>query len=127
MEKIMIATDKAPKAIGPYAQAVKFGNLVFTSGQISIDPKTNELAEGGIDVQTRRVLDNLKEVLESAGSDLEKVIKATVYLSDLKNFTAMNEIYGLYFNHNKPARSCVEVKRLPKDVLIEIDLVAYST
>lgn len=127
MEKITITTDKAPKAIGPYAQAIKFGNLVFTSGQIAIDPKTDKIVEGGIESQARQVFDNIKEVLEAARSSLKDVLKVTVYMKDLSQFTNMNEIFSLYFGANKPARSCVEVSRLPKDVLIEVDVIARAS
>ena len=126
MEKITITTDKAPKAIGPYAQAIKFGNLVFTSGQIAIDPKTDGVVDGGIEMQARQVFDNIKEVLEAARSSLKDVLKVTVYLKDLSHFANMNEIFSLYFGANKPARSCVEVSRLPKDVLIEVDVIARA-
>ena len=120
----VVDTDSAPKAIGPYSQAIKVGNFIFTSGQIAIDPEKNELISGGIQEQTRRVLENLKAVLEAAGSSLENVVKTTVYLSDMNEFSAMNEVYAQFFESTKPARATVEVSRLPKDVKVEIDAIA---
>lgn len=120
-----VETKEAPKAIGPYSQAKVVGDFVFTSGQIAINPKTNELVEGGIEVQTKQVLENLKEVLKAAGSSLDEAIKVTVFLSDMNDFAKMNEVYTEYFK-NKPARSTVQVARLPKDVKIEIDVVALK-
>ena len=122
----VVDTDSAPKAIGPYSQAVKVGNFIFTSGQIAIDPEKNELISGGIQEQTRRVLENLKAVLEAAGSSLENVVKTTVYLSDINEFSAMNEVYAQFFETAKPARATVEVSRLPKDVKVEIDAIATT-
>ena len=119
-----ISTDKAPKAIGPYEQAIKIGDFVYTAGQIPIDPKTSNLVAGGIAEQTRQVLENLKAVLESAGSSLDKVIKATVFLKNIADFAALNEIYGEYLGKAKPARSTVAVADLPRGALVEIDLVA---
>jgi 2-iminobutanoate/2-iminopropanoate deaminase len=119
-----ISTDKAPKAIGPYEQAIKIGDFVYTAGQIPIDPKTGNLVAGGIAEQTRRVLENLKAVLEAAGSSLDKVIKATVFLKNMADFAALNEIYGEYLGKAKPARSTVAVADLPRGALVEIDLVA---
>ena len=127
MEKVIINTEKAPKAIGPYVQAVKCGTFVFTSGQIPIDPETNEITGTTIEEQSRRVFDNLKEVLEASRSSLAQVVKVTVFLSDMENYTGMNEIFSLYFGENKPARSCVEVSRLPKDVLIEAEVIAVAS
>ncbi len=122
--KEIIATDKAPAAIGPYSQAVKVGNLLFTSGMIPIDPATNTLVEGGIEVQAERALENVKNLLEASGSSLDKVVKTVVFLKDMNDFAKVNEIYAKYFTENYPARSCVEVARLPKDVLIEMEAIA---
>jgi 2-iminobutanoate/2-iminopropanoate deaminase len=122
--KEIIATDKAPAAIGPYSQAVKVGNLLFTSGMIPIDPATNTLVEGGIEVQAERALENVKNLLEASGSSLEKVVKTVVFIKDMNDFAKVNEIYAKYFTENYPARSCVEVARLPKDVLIEMEAIA---
>lgn len=121
MEKI--STKNAPQAIGPYSQAIKSGGLVFSSGQIGLKPD-GELAGSDISVQTGQVLDNLAEVLKAAGSELTKVVKTTVYLADMEDFAAMNDVYKGYFNENKPARATVEVSRLPKDVLVEIECIA---
>ena len=119
-----VSTDKAPKAIGPYEQAIKVGDLVYTAGQIPIDPQTGNLVSGGIAEQTRQVLENLKAVLEAAGSSLDKVIKATVFLKNMADFAALNEVYGEYLSKAKPARSTVAVADLPRGALVEIDLVA---
>jgi len=123
MERIF--TKEAPKAIGPYSQAIKAGGFVFCSGQIAIDPKTNEFKPGTIIEETTRVIENLKAVLEQAHSGLEKTIKVTVYLPDIENFTEMNKVYENYFV-NKPARSTVEVSKLPKGAKIEIDVIAET-
>lgn len=120
----VVATQKAPTAIGPYSQAIKAGGFVFTSGQIPIDPATGNLVSGDIAAQTERVLANLREVLAAAGSGLERVVRTTVFLKNMSEFVAMNEVYGRYFKDDPPARSTVEVARLPKDVLVEIDAVA---
>lgn len=122
MAKTIIHTDKAAPAIGPYSQAICVGNLVFSSGQIPLLPD-GSLVEGDVQAQTRQVLENLKAILEAAGSSLDNTIKCTCFLSDMNNFAAMNEIYGQYFSSH-PARSAVEVARLPKDVLIEIEAIA---
>ena len=122
--KEIIATEKAPAAIGPYSQAVKVGNLLFTSGMIPIDPATNTLVEGGIEVQAERALQNVKNLLEASGSSLDKVVKTVVFIKDMNDFAKVNEIYAKYFTENYPARSCVEVARLPKDVLIEMEAIA---
>ncbi len=122
--KTIIATDKAPAAIGPYSQAVKVGNLLFTSGMIPIDPATNTLVEGGIEVQAERALINVKALLEESGSSLDKVVKTVVFIKDMNDFAKVNEIYAKYFTKDFPARSCVEVARLPKDVLIEMEAIA---
>jgi len=118
-----ISTKKAPNAIGPYSQAIRSGDFVFCSGQIAIDPKTNEFKPGTIVEETTRVIENLKAVLEQANSRLEKTIKVAVYLSNIDNFTKMNTVYENYFS-NKPARSTIEVSRLPKGAKIEIDAIA---
>ena len=124
MPKQIVSTDQAPAAIGPYSQAVKANGLVFCSGQIPLDPATGERVAGDIRTQTRRVLDNLKAVLAAAGSSLGNVVKATVFLADMNDYAAMNEVYGDYFGDSKPARAAVEVSRLPKDVGVEIEVVA---
>ncbi|MEJ2215186.1 MAG: RidA family protein [Gemmatimonadota bacterium] len=117
-------TDAAPEAIGPYSQAVVAGNLVFTAGQIALDPATMELVDGDIRVQTDRVLMNIAAVLQAAGASLQSVVKTTVFLKDMNDFAAMNEVYAEHFAGHKPARSAVEAARLPKDVLVEIETVA---
>ena len=119
-----INTDKAPKAIGPYSQAIKYENLIFISGQIAIDPKTQEFVGGNIETQTRRVMENIKAILEEAGLNFNHVIKTTIYLKDLKDFDKVNKIYGEYFVEHKPARATVEVSNLPKGALIEIEAIA---
>lgn len=119
-----VRTAAAPQAIGPYSQAVKIGDLVFTSGQIALDPATMQLEAGDVKAQTRRVLENLRAVLAAAGSSIERAVKATVYLADMNDFAAMNEVYEEYFRVAKPARSTVQAARLPKDAKVEIDLVA---
>lgn len=122
--KRAITTDTAPDAVGPYSQAVQAGNLLFCSGQIALDPVTNELISGGVQEQTHRVMDNLQAVLEAAGSSLEQVVKTTIFLQDMNDYAVVNEVYGSYFAGDAPARECVEVSRLPKDVLVEISLIA---
>ena len=124
--KEIIATDNAPKAIGPYSQAVRLNGAVFFSGQIPLDPVTGELVHGTIQMQTERVLENLKAVVEAAGLTLQDVVKTTVFLKNLSDFGAMNEVYARYFGTNSPARSTVEVARLPRDVHIEVDAIAMS-
>jgi 2-iminobutanoate/2-iminopropanoate deaminase len=127
LDKLEVATESAPAAIGPYSQAVVVGHLVFTSGQVALDPQTGQLVEGGVKEQTVRVLENLKAVLAEAGSDLRHVIKTTVFLKNMGDFAAMNEIYGRYLAAQgvvAPARSTVEVARLPKDALVEIEVIA---
>ena len=127
MHKHVIATDKAPKAIGPYSQAVRAGNLIFTAGQVGVDPATQLVVAGGITEQTTRAMENLKAILEEAGTSLARTVKATVFLKDMKDFAAMNAVFGEYLAAKgvaPPARSTVEVARLPKDVLVEIELVA---
>ena len=125
MEKEIILSKKAPTAIGPYSPALKVGNLIFASGQIPIDPKTGEMTEGDIEAQARRALDNLKAVLEPYSIGLENVIKTTIFLKDMNNFSRVNKVYGEYFKEKFPARSCVEVSRLPKDAEIEIEAIAF--
>lgn len=122
MEKI--STNKAPQAIGPYSQAIVTGNLVFASGQIAINPETNEVAEGGIEAQTRQVLTNITNLLEAAGTSISKVVKTTVFMADMADFATVNSIYAEYFTEPYPARSAVAVKSLPKGVLIEIEVIA---
>lgn len=120
----VIATGNAPKAIGPYAQAVRWNGLLFVSGQIPLDPATGTLVGGDVASQTERVLENLKAILEAAGSSLDLVLKTTVFLKDMTEFSGMNEVYARYFPSNPPARSTVEVARLPRDVRVEIDAIA---
>ena len=122
----IISTKDAPQAIGPYSQAVKANGFVFTSGQVAIDPATQQVIDGDVAAQTDRVLRNLSEILEAAGSGLGKVVKATVFLKNMSEFAVMNSVYGKYFNTAPPARSTVEVARLPKDVLVEIDVIALE-
>ncbi len=124
--KDVVATDRGPKAIGPYSQAIKANGFVFVSGQISLDPQTQQLVEGGVVRQTERVLENLKGIVEAAGSSLDRAVKTTVFLADLKDFAAMNEVYAQYFRSNPPARATVEVARLPRDVRVEIELIALA-
>lgn len=120
----VISTDGAPKAIGPYSQAVRAGGLLFTSGQVAIDPATQQVISGGVAAQTDRVMQNLAAILQASGSSLEQVVRCTVFLKNMGDFAAMNEVYGRYFKQAPPARSTVEVARLPKDVLVEIDAIA---
>jgi len=120
----VVATSGAPKAIGPYSQAIKANGLVFCSGQVALDPSTNTVIDGDVVAQTNRVIQNLTAVLKEAGSSLDKVVKTTVFLKSMNDFAAMNETYAKYFSSNPPARSTVEVARLPKDVLVEIDVIA---
>jgi 2-iminobutanoate/2-iminopropanoate deaminase len=119
-----VSTPQAPKAIGPYSQAVIHNGIVYLSGQIAIDPATNQLIDGDVVAQTHRVLANLKAVLEEAGSSLEAVVKTTVFLKDMADFPKMNEVYGQYFSANAPARSTVQAAKLPRDVAVEIDAIA---
>ena len=122
--KKVISTAEAPQAIGPYSQAIEAGGFVFVSGQIPLIPATGELVEGSVEVQTARVLENLKAILEVAGSSLESVVKTTVYITNMDDFAKVNGIYGQYFQENPPARVCVEVSKLPKGALVEIDVIA---
>ncbi len=119
-----VATEYAPAAIGPYAQAIVAGDFVFCSGQIPLDPTTNRIVEGGIEIQTRRVLDNLAAVLQAGGSSLAQVVKTTIFLADMDDFATVNTIYGEYFGSEPPARATVQVARLPRDVRIEIEAIA---
>lgn len=123
--KEYIKTNKAPQAIGPYSQGIIFNNMIFTSGQISIDPDTQEFINGTIEVQTETVIKNLIAILEESGTSIDKVIKTTIFLSDMDNFNKVNEIYGKYFT-TKPARSTIEVSKLPKNALIEIECIAFK-
>ena len=122
----VISTKEAPQAIGPYSQAIRANGFVFVSGQVAIDPGTQQVISGDVAVQTDRVLKNLSAILKAAGTGLEKVVRSTVFLKNMDEFTAMNEVYGRYFNSTPPARSTVEVARLPKDVLVEIDVIALA-
>ncbi|NLN48456.1 MAG: RidA family protein [Clostridiales bacterium] len=122
--KEVISTTNAPGAIGPYSQGIKYGNLVFVSGQTAMDPKTSKIAEG-VEAQASQCLENIKAILEKAGSGLDKVLKSTVFIKDMNSFKKVNEIYAGYFTKNQPARSTVEVARLPMDVLVEIEVIAY--
>lgn len=122
----IISTKDAPQAIGPYSQAIKANGFIFVSGQIAIDPTTQQVIVGGVGAQTDRVLRNLSEILEAAGSGLGKVVRTTVFLKNISDFAAMNEVYGKYFSSAPPARSTIEVARLPKDVLVEIDVIALE-
>ena len=124
MEKTIIYTKSAPEPIGPYSQAIKINNLLFSSGQIAIDSSTGEMIDGDIKAQTRKVLENIKAILDEAGSDFLKVLKVTVFLRNMNEFTAMNEIYAEYFTESRPARSTVEVARLPKGASVEMDIIA---
>ena len=124
--KRIIRTEDAPKAIGPYSQAVVAGGLVFASGQIPTDPATGQFVEGGVSEQTRQVLRNLSKVLEAAGTGLERVVKTTVFLADMNDFAAMNEVYARFFGENPPARSTVQAARLPRDARVEIDVIALA-
>lgn len=123
-KKTIVVTDQAPKAIGPYSAGVSTGHLVFTAGQLGIDPQTGKLVEGGIQAQTRQALNNLKAVLEAAGSNLENVVKTTVFLKDIGKFAKMNEVYGTFFTANFPARSAFQVAALPLGAAVEIEAVA---
>jgi len=125
MKKVVIINKKAPAAIGPYSPAAKVGNLIFASGQLSIDPKTGKMIEGDIEAKTRRALENLKAVLEPYSIGLENVVKTTIFLKDMDNFFRVNKVYAEYFKEKFPARSCVEVSRLPKDAEIEIEAIAF--
>jgi 2-iminobutanoate/2-iminopropanoate deaminase len=124
--KEVISTERGPKAIGPYSQAIRANGFIFISGQVAFDPATSQIVEGDAARQTARVLDNLKAIVEAAGSSLEHAVKTTVFLKDMNDFAAMNEVYARYFSKNPPARSTVEVARLPREVRVEIDLIALA-
>jgi len=124
--KDVVATERGPKAIGPYSQAIRANGFLFVSGQIPLDPATQQLVAGDIQAQTERVLENLKGIVEAAGSSLDKVVRATVFLADMNEFAAMNEVYARYFRNQPPARSTVQVSRLPRDVRVEIDVIALA-
>jgi 2-iminobutanoate/2-iminopropanoate deaminase len=124
--KDVITTDRGPQAIGPYSQAVRANGFVFVSGQIALDPRTQELVPGDITAQTERVLENVKGILQAAGSSLEKVVRATVFLADMSEFASMNQVYARYFRQDFPARSTVQAARLPRDVRVEIDVIALA-
>jgi 2-iminobutanoate/2-iminopropanoate deaminase len=125
MEKEIISTSNAPGAIGPYSQAVKVGNMIYTSGQLPLDPETGKLVNDDIKKAAKRSLLNLKAVLEAAGSSLDNVVKTVVFVKNLDDFAAINEVYAEFFTSNQPARSCVQVAKIPKDALLEIELVAF--
>lgn len=122
--KEIVATDRAPRAIGPYSQAVRAGNLLFASGQIPIDPATGEFVSGGVAEQTEQVMRNLSAVFEAAGASLTQVVKTTVFLADMDDFTAMNQVYGRFFGEHPPARATVQAARLPRDAKVEIEAIA---
>lgn len=124
MNKTIISTEKAPAAIGPYSQAVRVGDLVFTSGQIALDPRTGEIVQGDVQAQTKQCMENIKAILEAAGTSLDNCVKCTLFIKDMNQFGQINEVYGTFFGDNPPARACVEVARLPKDVLIEVEAIA---
>ncbi|MFZ5969523.1 MAG: RidA family protein [Bacillota bacterium] len=124
MTKKTIQTNQAPAAIGPYSQAVVVGNLVFTSGQLPANPQTGELVTGNVQDEAKQCLENVKAILEAAGTSMDNVVKCTVFIKDMNQFGLINEVYAQYFPNEKPARSCVEVARLPKDVSVEIEAVA---
>ena len=124
--KEAISTDHGPRAIGPYSQAIRANGFVFVSGQIALDPRTQQLVPGDISAQTERVLENLKAIVEAAGSSMDKAVRATVFLLDMNEFAAMNEVYARYFSRSAPARATVQAARLPRDVRVEIDLIALA-
>ena len=123
MTKTTINTNAAPRAVGPYVQGVRVGNFLFVSGQVALDPATGSLVAGGVEEQTRRVMTNVAAILDAGGSGLDRVVKATVYLTDLETFEAMNRVYASFFPGDKPARVCVEVSRLPRNASVEIDAI----
>jgi 2-iminobutanoate/2-iminopropanoate deaminase len=125
--KEIISTDRAPKAIGPYSQAVRVNGFLFISGQIPLDPATGVILNGSVGEQTERILENIKGLLESAGLSLQNVVKTTVFLKDIADFASMNDVYGRYFVNNPPARSTVEVARLPRDAKVEIEAIAVDS
>ena len=122
----VIKTKKAPAALGPYEAGIKVGNFIFTSGQIPVDPKTNELVTGPIELQARQSLENIKGISEEEGYSLNDVVKTTVFLADINDFAAVNKVYGEYFSEHKPARSCLQVARIPKNAGLEIEVIAYK-
>ncbi|SKC64729.1 RidA family protein [Maledivibacter halophilus] len=124
MKLKIVHTDKAPAAVGPYSQGVSAGNLLFVSGQMPFNTETGEMVRGNVEDETRQCLENVKAILEEAGTSLENVVKATVFIRDMDQFDRINKVYGEYFNDHKPARACVEVSRLPKDVNVEIEMIA---
>ncbi|MBM4054871.1 MAG: RidA family protein [Planctomycetes bacterium] len=126
MRKIVISTKKAPAAIGPYSQAIKAGSFVFVSGQIPIIPETGEILQGDVRVQTRQVLENVKNILAASGTSLDRVVKTTIFMKDLNDYAAINDVYKEFFQNEPPARAAVQVSRLPKDVAIEIEVVAIA-
>ena len=126
MEKSVISTNNAPAAIGPYSQAIKAGNLVFISGQIPIIPATGEILRGDIKLQTKQVLENLKNILDAAGSCIDNVVKTTVFMKDMNDYTAINDVYKEFFTDKPPARAAVQAARLPRDVGVEIEAIAFS-
>ena len=126
MEKKIVATPKAPAAIGPYSQAIRIGDFLYTSGQISLDPETMKMITGDIEMETEKVLKNIESILKADGLNLNNIIKTTVYLTDLSEFTRMNQVYEKFFSETKPARACVQVTALPKGAKVEIDAIAHS-
>lgn len=124
IKKQIVIAENAPKAIGPYSAAVKVGSFVFTAGQLGIDPESGEFVSGGIEAQTRKALENITTILEAAGTTMKNVVKTTVFLQDMDDFSAMNEVYGQFFSEDFPARSAVQAARLPKDGLVEIEAIA---
>ena len=124
LQKETIHTDAAPKAIGPYSQAVRAGNFLYTAGQGGADPRTGDIVPGGVEAETRQVLLNIKNILEAAGSSLDKVVKTTVYLRDMNDFAAMNAVYATFFPNNPPARSTIQAAALPRGIAVEIDTIA---
>ena len=126
MQKKSIKTTEAPEAIGPYSQAIRVGNFLYTSGQISLDPKTMEMITGNIELETEKVLRNIEAILSAEGLNFGDIIKTTVYLTDLSEFTKMNQVYEKFFSNTKPARACVQVAALPKGAKVEIDAIAHS-
>ena len=127
MQKTVISTNNSPAAIGPYSQAIRFNELVFVSGQIPIDPESGKVIKGNIKEQTKQVLENLKNILQAGGSSLPNVLRTTIFLSDMDDYAMVNETYAQYFESSPPARSTIQVSRLPRDVHIEIDAIAYVT
>lgn len=126
MDKKIIATDRSPAAIGPYSQAVEVNGMIYTSGMIPVIPATGAIVEGGVEEQTKQVFENMKALLDASGSCLDRVFKTTVFIKDMNDFAAINQVYASYFHGDFPARSCVEVARLPKDVLLEVEVIALK-